>query len=181
MDVYIGLLRAVNLGAHNKIAMSDLRDLLAGLGMKDVRSLLQSGNLVFRSDAPTTEKLEELLQDAAGKRLGLKTDFFVRSARDWKAIVAANPFPAEAKRDPSHLVVMFLKEAPSRAAVTALQKVISGREVVRARGREAFITYPDGIGRSRLTTSLIEKTLGTRGTGRNWNTVVKLGALAGLP
>ncbi len=181
MDVYIGLLRAVNLGAHNKIAMSDLRDLLAGVGMKDARSLLQSGNLVFRSDASTTEKLEELLQDAAAKRLGLKTDFFVRSARDWKAIVAANPFPAEAKRDPSHLVVMFLKEAPSRASVTALQKVISGREVVRARGREAFITYPDGIGRSRLTTSLIEKTLGTRGTGRNWNTVVKLGVLAGPP
>ena len=181
MGVYIGLLRAVNLGAHNKIAMSDLRDLVTGLGMQDAQSLLQSGNLVFRSDAPTTAKLEELLQEAAAKRLGLKTDFFVRSVRDWKAIVAANPFPAEAKRDPSHLLVMFLKEAPARAAVTALQQAISGREVVRARGREAYITYPDGIGRSRLTTSLIEKALGTRGTGRNWNTVVKLGALAGLP
>ena len=74
---------------------------------------------------------------------------------------------------------MFLKDAPDREQVTALQKAITGREVVRAKGRHAYVVYPDGIGRSRLTSALIEKKLTTRGTGRNWNTVVKIGALAG--
>jgi uncharacterized protein (DUF1697 family) len=75
-------------------------------------------------------------------------------------------------------VVGFLKEAPDSAAVTALQKAIVGREVVRAIGRHAYVVYPDGIGRSKLTSAIVEKKLGTRGTGRNWNTVLKLQALA---
>mgnify|MGYP002399900788 CR=1 FL=1 len=92
-------------------------------------------------------------------------------------MVADNPFRVEAERDPGHLLVMFLKQAPTREAVTALQRAITGREVVRAEGRHAYLVYPDGVGRSRLTSALIEKHLGTRGTGRNWNTVQKLGAL----
>lgn len=176
---HIGLLRAVNLPGLNKISMSDLRDVLIALGLRDARTLLQSGNVVFRTDIAAA-KLEGLLLDAASKRLGVKIDFFVRTAKEWKGIVAANPFQDEARHDPSHLVVMVLKDAPEAEAVTALRKAIKGREVVRAKGREAYITYPDGIGRSRLTTALIEQKLGTRGTARNWNTVLKLAALAGL-
>jgi uncharacterized protein (DUF1697 family) len=179
MTMHIGLLRAVNLAGHNKIGMADLRELLAALGMQDVRTLLQSGNVVFRSRVHTAAQLERLFEQAALKRLGLETDFFVRTATEWKEIVAGNPFPKEAKLDPSHLVVGFLKEAPDPANVTALQKAIVGREVVRAKGRQAYVVYPDGIGRSRLTSALIEKKLATRGTGRNWNTVLKLGALVG--
>jgi uncharacterized protein (DUF1697 family) len=74
---------------------------------------------------------------------------------------------------------MVLKQAPDAGAVEALQAAITGREVVRAVGRQAYITYPDGIGDSRLTINVIEKKLGSRGTGRNWNTVLKLGTLAG--
>ena len=178
MTIHIGLLRAVNLAGHNKVAMGDLRELLAGLGMQDARSLIQSGNLVFRSDGRTTKELERVLEDAAAKHLGLKTDFFIRTANEWKAIIAGNPFPEEARSDPSHLLVIFMKEAPDRDDVAALQSAITGREVVRAKGRHAYVFYPDGIGRSRLTSALVEKKLGTRGTGRNWNTVLKLGALA---
>ena len=175
--IHIGLLRAVNLAGLNKISMSDLRDLLVMLGLRDARTLLQSGNVVFRADIAAA-KLEGLLQDAAAKRLGLATDFFVRTAKEWKGIVAANPFPDEARRDPGRLIVVVLKDAPEAEAVTALQSAIKGREVVRAKGRQAYITYPDGMGRSRLTTALIERKLGTRGTARNWNTVLKLAALA---
>jgi uncharacterized protein (DUF1697 family) len=179
MTIHIGLLRAVNLPGHNKIGMAALRELLAALGMQDVRSLLQSGNVVFRSDLHPLARLERVLEHGAEKRLGLETDFFVRTASDWKAIIAANPFPEEAERDPGHLLVMFLKEAPNREDVIALQRAIKGREVVRAKGRHAYIVYPDGVGRSRLTNALIEKKLATRGTGRNWNTVLRLGALVG--
>jgi uncharacterized protein (DUF1697 family) len=157
--------------------MADLRDFLTKLGFEDVQSLLQSGNLVFQSDRRSTAQLERVLETEAAQRLGLQTDFFVRTTTEWKALIDANPFPKEAKRDPGHLVVMFLKDAPDPKDVKTLQAAIKDREVVRAEGRQAYIVYPDGIGRSRLTGALIEKKLGTRGTGRNWNTVLKLGAL----
>jgi uncharacterized protein (DUF1697 family) len=179
MTVYIALLRGINVGGHQRVAMSDLRDLLAKLDFGDPRSLLQSGNLVFRSAKRTAAELERLLETEAEKRLGLRSDFFVRSAQEWQAIVARNPFPAEAERDPGRLLVMFLKDAPDAGSVAALEAAVTGREVVRAHGREAYLVYPDGVGRSRLTHALIEKKLATRGTGRNWNTVLKLGALAG--
>ncbi len=178
MATYIGLLRAVNLAGINKVAMADLRQLMTGLGLENGKTLLQSGNVVFRSRISSAEKLERLLEDAAEKQLGVKTEFFVRSAEDWKALIAANPFPAEARQDPGHLLMLCLKAAPERAAVTALQAAIVGREIVKAKGHQAYIVYPDGQGRSRLTTLMIEKKLGTRATGRNWNTVLKLQALA---
>ena len=101
----------------------------------------------------------------------------VRSAAEWDDAVAQNPLRGEAKRDPAHLVAMVLKEAPSGTAVKALQAAIVGREVVRAGGKQLYITYPDGQGRSKLTNAVIEKHLGTRGTARNWNTVLRLAAL----
>lgn len=179
MPTFIALLRAVNLGQHNKVAMADLRGLLDELGMEDPRTLLQSGNLVFRSDASKTVELERRLETEAKARLGLETDVFVRTAEEWRKVVQGNPFPEEAESDPGHLLVFALKEAAGRAAVKALQEAIRGREVVRGKGRHAYVVYPDGIGRSRLTNAVIEKHLGTRGTGRNWNTVLKLHALAG--
>lgn len=178
MTTHIGLLRAVNLAGRNVVAMSDLRRLLDRLGMEDVRTLLQSGNVVSRCATASTARLERLLAAAAAEHLGIETDFFVRTAGDWKTVIANNPFPDEAVRDPGHLLVMCLKCVPDRAAVAALQASIKGREVVRANGAHAYLVYPDGIGRSTLTTAIIERALGTRGTGRNWNTVVKLDALA---
>jgi uncharacterized protein (DUF1697 family) len=158
--------------------MSDLRDLLTTLGFKEARSLLQSGNLVFRSGKQSGAALERLLEAEAGKRLDLHTDFFLRTAKEWESIVAKNPFRDEARRDPRHLVVMTLKDAPDAEAVEALRAAIMGRETIHAEGRQAYIVYPDGIGRSRLTNRVIEAKLGTRGTGRNWNTVRKLAELA---
>jgi uncharacterized protein (DUF1697 family) len=177
MTTYVALLRGINIAGHNKVAMSDLLGLLSDLGFLSPRSLLQSGNLVFRTDRRSTPQLERVLEVEAEKRLALGTAFFVRSAREWEAILAHNPFRREAVDDPSHLAVQFLKDAPPSARVRALQAAIAGREVVKAHGREVYVVYPDGFGESRLTTALIDRKLGTRATGRNWNTVVKLAAL----
>jgi len=179
MTTSVALLRAVNLPGHNKVTMADLRGFCAGLGFADARTLLQSGNLVFESARRTPAQLERLLEGEAARRLALRTEFFVRTAREWKDVIARNPFHEAAERDPSHLVVLFLKAAPEPRTVGALQAAIAGPELVRADGRQAYITYPAGIGRSRLTNALIESKLGTRGTARNWNTVLKLAALAG--
>ncbi len=174
MTTHIALLRAVNLGGHNKIGMADLRSLVATLGYSDGRTLLQSGNLVFRAGRRSTVVVERQLEVEARARLGLATDFFVRTAEEWATLVERNPFPKEARRDPSHLLLFCLKDAPPVSRVEELEASIVGGEVVRSYGRHAWIVYPDGIGRSRLTTAVIERNLGTRGTGRNWNTVLKL-------
>lgn len=176
--VHIALLRGINVGGRNRVAMSDLRNLLTKLGIRRAQSLLQSGNVVFESERRTVAELERLLELQTEKHLNVRADYMVRTAKEWKEIVECNPFPGEARDDPSHLIVMFLKKPPTAEDVKALRAAIRGPEMVRADGRQAYITYPAGIGRSKLTPALIESKLGCRGTGRNWNTVLKLLALA---
>jgi uncharacterized protein (DUF1697 family) len=179
MPMHVALLRGINVGGHNQVAMSDLRDLLSKLGLADAKSLLQSGNLVFRSDRLTGEKLEHSLEIETAKRLKFTADYLVRTADEWRTIIAKNPFPDEAERDPSHLLVMCLKAAAAKKDVQALEAAIRGPEVVRAVGKQLYLVYPAGIGRSKLTGTLIENKLNTRGTARNWNTVQKLAELLG--
>src|ERR1700738_1223960 len=117
--VHVAFLRAVNVGGGTSSAMADLRKLAEGLGFTNVRTLLQSGNLVFDAGAKKARGLESALE-AALKKHGMETDFMVRRWDELDAIIAANPFPKEAKADPGHLVVMFLKDAPGAKAVVAL-------------------------------------------------------------
>jgi uncharacterized protein (DUF1697 family) len=176
--LYIALLRGINVGGRNPIAMSDLRSLLTTLGFSSVRSLLQSGNLVFAGNRRPGANLEHLLEAETAKQLKMPADYIVRTANEWVQIVAGNPFPDVARNDPGHLIVMCLKRTPTTAEAAALQTVIKGPEVVHVEGRQAYIYYRAGVGRSKLTHAVIENTLGSRGTGRNWNTVLKLLALA---
>jgi len=178
MPNYIALLRAINVGGRNLIAMSDLRSLAESLGLKNPKTLLQSGNLIFESRRKATASFERLLESQTRKQLNAEVDYCVRTSDEWQAIVNANPFPKEAKSDPSHLVVMCLKGAADPDSVKRLQAEIKGRELVRAAGTQLYITYPDSIGTSKLTGAVIERKLGIRGTARNWNTVLKLSALA---
>jgi uncharacterized protein (DUF1697 family) len=157
--------------------MTDLRNFLTALGMENVRSLLQSGNLIFESKVRTGSELERFLESEALDRMSLEADFIVRTPEEWKTIIRQNPFRKEAEKDPGHLVVMFLKAEPDVADIVALQGDIRGREVVRAKGKQAYIYFPDGQGRSKLTHPVLEKRLGL-GTGRNWNTVLKLGLIS---
>ncbi|HEY5220139.1 MAG TPA: DUF1697 domain-containing protein [Gemmatimonadaceae bacterium] len=180
MTECVALLRGINVGGNRKIAMADLGTFFTRLGFTDVSTLLQTGNVVFQSPSASAARLERKLEEESAKVLGLTTDFFVRTAREWKALVADNPFPDAAARDPSHLVLMCLKASPSANQVASLRKAIVGRELVEVRGHNAYIVYPDGIGTSRLTNAVLDRQLGTRGTGRNWNTVLKLATELGV-
>jgi uncharacterized protein (DUF1697 family) len=181
VKTHIALLRGINVGGHKPVGMSDLRTFLTKLGFANAQTLLQSGNLVFQSDSRTGDELERFLEQEARKRLKLEADFIVRTAGEWKKIVEANPFRKEAQRDPGHLLVMCFKSAVDPKNVETLQSAITGSERISAKGREAYIVYPNGVGRSRFTHALIEKKMGVRGTGRNWNTVLKLGNSAETP
>lgn len=164
MTTHIALLRAINVAGYQPVSMAGLRAFATELGLRNVRTLLQSGNLVFETDKTD---VDELLEREAKTRLGLETDFIVRTAGEWEKIVARNPFADQAKADAARLHVVFMKDKAKSFAWP-------GPEIVRVDGRQLYVTYPNGAGRSKLTARVIEKAAGTRGTARNWNTVLKL-------
>lgn len=175
----IALLRGVNVGGNKMVAMADLRALLTRLGFADVQSLLQSGDLVFSvKGARSSAALESLLEKEVEKALGLKVDFHVRTADEWESVIDGNPFRAEAASDPGHLLVSFFKAPLVTANVKALRAAITGPETLHAHGRHLYMVFPEGMGNSKAA-GLIDKKLAARGTARNWNTVMKLAALAG--
>jgi uncharacterized protein (DUF1697 family) len=177
MTTFIALLRAVNVSGQ-AVRMEDLRRLLTELGWPGARTLLQTGNIVLEHDRSSAGELERRLSEEIERRLKVSTEVFVRSAAEWSGIVSANPFRVEAESDPSHLVVTLLKVAPRASNWEALRKAIRGPERFAASGRQAYIVYPAGIGRSKLTPALLERSLGTSGTSRNWNTVERLEGMA---
>jgi len=173
---YIALLRGINVGGNKMVAMADLKKALAALGFTDVSTLLQSGNAVFCGKAAKSVALEALLEKELAKRLKVTCDVHVRTAEEWSAIIAANPFEKEAKEDPGHLLVTVYRQPLDTTRVAALETAITGPERLRADGRTLYMTYPDGVGNSKAAI-LAGKMLGP-GTARNWNTVLKLAARA---
>jgi uncharacterized protein (DUF1697 family) len=178
MATFLALLRAVNVGGHTPLPMAELRSELARAGYEKVRTLLQSGNVVFRPNERSGRKLETALEALLEKRFRVTTDVVVRSAAEWSELVRRNPFPQQAIRDPAFLHVVCLKRPPAPGGVDVLRAAIRGRESVALVGSNAYVVYPDGSGTSKLTISVIERALESRGTARNWNTVRKLDGLA---
>lgn len=160
---YAGLLRGVNVGGNRKLKMDDLRSTVEGLGFTNVRTLLQSGNVLFDAKKkPDAARLEEALGTAV----------LLRSTDEIQSVIDANPFPEEAEDDPGRLLVVFLSGALKDDAV--LRKTATAAEKFVVKGREIYIHFGDGAGRSKLAASLTEKKLGVVCTARNWNTVRKL-------
>jgi uncharacterized protein (DUF1697 family) len=178
MTSYIALLRGVNVGGNKMVAMAELRRMLEALGFADVKTLLQSGNAVFRAPAKPPAKIEEQLEAAMTKHFKMACDYHVRTAAELQQVIDANPMKAEATKDPSHFTVTFHKAPLDKAAVKAAQAAIDGPEIVRADGRHLYMYWPDGQGRSKAGI-VVGKALKVHGTARNWNTVLKLAALAG--
>jgi len=177
MAVLIAFLRAVNVGGTGIIKMAALKQMFDELGFKDARTLLQSGNVVFRARA-TPDAAAKKIAAAIKKAFGFNIDVMVRSADELRQAAAENPYPEAARDDPSHLVVTFLASAPTTAPIKALKASKFAIEEFDVRGKHAYTNYADGIGTSKFTPALVEKGLQTRGTGRNWNTVTKLIAIA---
>jgi uncharacterized protein (DUF1697 family) len=177
MPTYVALLRAVNLAGSASLKMEPLRASLSGAGFQNVRSILQSGNLVLESKLTNRDEVERRIEDQVAKTFGLRTESFARTAAEWRLVVSGNPFVQVAAQDPGLLIVLLLKGAPPTHGWSSLQEGITGPEYLQGGHEHGYIVYPDGSGRSKLTAQRIERALGFRGTGRNWNTVNKLAAL----
>lgn len=179
-SVFIAFLRGVNVGGRGMIAMADLKVLLAKEGLADVRTLLQSGNVVFKAADTTTDALAKTIAAAIAKRFAADIKVMVRTPAELKKAVARNPYPDAARDDASHLIIAFLAEKPSAAAAKAMAALAPKfpNEPFTLDGREFFVHYAKDIGHSKFTNVIIEKTLAVPATARNWNTVTKLIALA---
>jgi uncharacterized protein (DUF1697 family) len=159
--------------------MSDLQTLFSDLGFFGARTVLQTGNVVFEAPPGDDKAMENRLEAECSKRLGLDPDFLIRSDADWGGVIARNPFPGFASVSPASMVVAFAKDAPDPDAIAALEAATEGQpERLKVNGREIYIIYPNGQGRSKLSLSKIErKHPSVRATARNWNTVLKIAAL----
>lgn len=170
MSLQVALLRGVNLGGR-KVVMAELRAACEAAGFTDVRTLVASGNIVLGSKLKG-EKLEKKLEALILDELKLKTDVHVRTGAELDAIIAANPFKAFAKSDPSFMVVYFMRAQATAAERAAIEKTaLTGEEMKQGKGC-LYIKFPKGQGVSKLK-------LPKLGTARNWNSVVKLAAMAG--
>jgi uncharacterized protein (DUF1697 family) len=177
VTAYVALLRAVNLGGTNRVPMADLREALGARGFEDVSTVLASGNVLFRSAEPervVAEQVGETIEEAFGVRVLV----VVRSGAQLASVVGRNPFLAlVADRGPATLHVAFLAKQPSAAAVATLDPDRSPPDAFVVDGREVFLSYPNGAGRSRFTLDYLERRLGAVGTARNWRTVQRLADL----
>lgn len=174
MTVLVSMLRGVNVGGHNKVKMDALRELYVSLGLKDPETYIQSGNVVFRGDGRNLGLMARKIEDGIERKFGFRPVVILRSASDLRKVVAGNPFAARRDLDPRKLLVTFLAADPGREARDKVLALKTDPEELRIEGREVYIYFRDGQGRSELPMALIERTLKTPGTGRNWNTVRKL-------
>ena len=172
------LLRGINVGGNTLVPMAKLRAYLESLGLADVQTLLNSGNAVARGGPGEAAALEKRLERDSERHLGVRVDFHVRTGSELQSIIDKNPFPTAGKEDPARLIVFFMRDGIPPPKLRALREAIKGPETVAAVGRHLYAVYPEGMGRSKLTSILVERALGARGTARNWNTVLKLAALA---
>jgi uncharacterized protein (DUF1697 family) len=180
MTLRIALLRGVNVGGNRKVAMADLKAMVDGMGFTQVKTLMQSGNVVFEAGDRGDNALEALLEAEAEARLGLVTRFIVRDPRAWRAMIAANPLPEEAEREPARFLVNVTREPVTAEQLAAIRAVATLGERVEAGDRCVYIFFGDGIADSKAALVFGRKSLGLTATGRNWNTVQKIAELIGV-
>lgn len=180
MAIYLSLFRAINIGGNSKVSMAALKELHEALGLCNVATYLQTGNVVFESPETDQAKLAVQLKKEFGQRFGFETEVMVRTAAELKEVFNKNPFLNQPAKEPKWVLVLFLASRPADQDIEALLKAYDGPEELHVIGCELYAYYTNGIGRSKLTNAYIEKKLKTLGTGRNWNTVTKLLEMTGV-
>jgi len=183
MPRYLALLRGINVGGHNKLAMADLRDVASALGHTDVATYIQSGNLVFTSTAVDASSLADALELEIAARLGVAPAVVVISRAELAQVIADNPFPDEV--NPKSLHAVFRRDAVNKNDIDDIARAVrraresGSRDDAVAIGRTLYLRTPDGLGRSDLAAQLARSKVQSAGTARNWATVTKLMAMLG--
>ena len=170
----VSMLRAVNVAGQNMVKMSELAELYESLGFNDVRTYLQSGNVVFSHDSEDTAKVGTKIEKALERRLGLDVTVFLRTSEEMERVVEKKPLKQE-----KMIYITFLKTKPDSVPIERLNAVKGPGEEFRIIDREVFLYLPNGSGRTKLSNSYLERMLGLPATTRNWNTVTALAEMSG--
>jgi uncharacterized protein (DUF1697 family) len=172
------MLRGVNLGGHHKIKMDALRVLCESLKFEDPRTYVQSGNVIFRTKEKNSPALARKIQKAIEGAFGFGPEVILRTPDELRKAIRTNPFAARRDIEPGKLLLTFLAADPGPEAQATLLTLKSYPEELHLKGRDLYIYFPNGAGKSKLPWSSVEKLFKTTGTARNWNSVTKMLAIA---
>jgi uncharacterized protein (DUF1697 family) len=176
MKTWIGLFRGINVGGNNLLPMKELISDLKSLKLENVRTYIQSGNVVFDSEQPNIVTLAKSITDRIEKRHGFRPQVLIMGSKDLQRAIDANPFP-EAVSDPKSLHFFFLEKPPTAPNIKALDQAKSPTEAYQLKANVFYLHAPEGVGRSKLASSA-EKHLGVTATARNYRTVAAIAAMA---
>jgi uncharacterized protein (DUF1697 family) len=175
-ETYVALLRGINVGGTNKVPMKDLSAIFVAAGCSDVRTYIQSGNVVCKAPAGFDGKLASIVEGAILGRFGLRIPVVMRTAIELCNVSLGNPF-LKAGREADKLHVAFLADLPNPARVAALDADRSPPDEFLVKGREVYLFLPGGVAKTKLTNAYFDATLGTKSTVRNWRTVGTLASM----
>jgi uncharacterized protein (DUF1697 family) len=170
---YLALLRGINVGGKNKLPMKDLTGLFIDAGCSNVRTFIQSGNVIFSAARGLVEKLPSLITKRIEERVGYKIPVILRTAEELNNAICKNPFLAAGALEKT-LHVYFLASLPDARDVAALDPHRSPPDTFLVRDREIYVQLPNGRARTKLTNAYFDSRLSTTSTARNWNTVLQL-------
>jgi uncharacterized protein (DUF1697 family) len=173
METYISILRGINVGGHRKIKMADLRKMYEKMGFADVKSYIQSGNVIFKTERKNIPSLEKELEEAIEEKFGFDVPVIIREKNEWKQVLDENPF---LKTDASteDLFVSFLSQTPNADLLKMLEKRETENDQIQLIGKNAFLKIQGSYHKTPLNNQWLEKTLQVKSTTRNWKGVLKI-------
>jgi uncharacterized protein (DUF1697 family) len=171
MPVYVALLRGINLGGHKKIKMDELRAALAAMGFDDVKTYIQSGNVVFKAAKISDKALSKKIEATILSKFGHSVSVIIRTAEEFEQVIANNPFLKQPDIDQTKLHVMFLREPPGQSAVQQLETLVLKPDQFRFLAKELYFYLPNGVAESVVMKKPIDRVLAIPTTMRNWRTV----------
>jgi uncharacterized protein (DUF1697 family) len=179
MQIYISVLRGVNITGHNSIKMPELAALYSDLGFINTETYIQSGNVIFKSgkDLPAAD-IASTIEMAILDRFRFNVPVMIRTVGEMKEIISSNPFLSEVKFDPSKMAVIFLHEKISQAQIQKVSGIDYPPDKFKIIGNEIFTFCPDGFGKTKLYTNFFERKMGVTGTARNWKTIITIFKIA---
>jgi len=178
MPTYIAMLRGINVGGNKKVPMERLRAMFEELGFEQVATYIQSGNVVFEAAKHSPLDLSKKIEERMLAEFGFPASVITRTVEELGKAIRNNPFPKQSGTDPSKVHIAFLSNIPRADAVKKLEALATTSEQLRHSGRETYLYYRDGMGRAKLTGSVLEKVLSVTATARNWNTVNQIYRMA---
>lgn len=178
MTTYISILRGINVSGQKSIRMKSLQEMYENLGVQDVKTYVQSGNVVFRSPDPKPEKLEDKISRLIEKEFGFNVPVMVMSMDQLKKIIANNPLSKDPRKDPSFLHITFLASEPQHIKMDIIESKKSNGEEIVISGKAIYLYCPNGYGKTKLSNNFLETTLQVTATTRNWKTSRQLLSMA---